>query len=155
MAAAMSAVVVLAAMTWVAGEAAAATSAVVAVKVKTWSGQEVCSGFALAALATRSLLGLCSHGLALPTHNNQTAKQWLQKLLQQRCHLSAAVAVAGGSSGGSSDILLYCSLLVPCTTWVPLSLSFNSVLEKTKSYLGIQSGTFFVEKKENCFTLRT
>ncbi len=28
------------------------------------------------------------------------------------------------------DILLYCSLLVPCTTLLPLSLSFNSVPEK-------------------------
>jgi hypothetical protein len=35
------------------------------------------------------------------------------------------------------DILLYCSLLVPCTTLVPLSLSFNSVPEKFMSYLGI------------------
>ncbi len=37
-------------------------------------------------------------------------------------------------------------LLVPCTTLVPLSSSFNSVPEKIKSYLGIQYGTFLLRK---------
>ncbi len=45
-------------------------------------------------------------------------------------------------------IFLYCSLLVPCTTLEPLSLSFNSVPEKFKSYLGIQYGTFLLRKKK-------
>ncbi len=46
------------------------------------------------------------------------------------------------------DIILYCFLLVPCITLVPLSLSFNSVAEKFKSYLGIQYGTFLLRKKK-------
>jgi hypothetical protein len=55
-----------------------------------WSGQEVCSGFALAARATRSRLGLRPRGSASPTYNNQTAKQRPQKLLRRLCRLSAA-----------------------------------------------------------------
>jgi hypothetical protein len=57
-------------------------------------------GFACFALAARLCL-LCPRGSALPKHNNQTAKQWLQKLLRQRCRLSAAAIAAGGSSAGS------------------------------------------------------
>ncbi len=77
----MLVVVVLAAATSVAGEAAAASSAVVAVAVAMCSGQEVCSGFALAACITRLRLELCPRGSALPTHNNQIAKQQPLELL--------------------------------------------------------------------------
>ncbi len=71
-------------------------------------------GFALAACATRlqaraspSRLGFARRlalracGSALPKHNNQTAKQRPQKLLWQRCRLSATAGAAGGSSAGS------------------------------------------------------
>ncbi len=60
------------------------------------------SGLAITACTTRLRLGRRPCGLALPTHNNQTAKQQPQKLRWQRCRLSAAVVAAGGSSGGSS-----------------------------------------------------
>ncbi len=56
-------------------------------------------GSALPALPSR--LALRAHGLASPKHNNQTAKQRPQKLLWQRCRLSAAAVAAGGSSAGS------------------------------------------------------
>ncbi len=55
----------------------------------------------LALPASPSRLTLCARGLALSKHNNQTAKQRPQKLLWQRCHLSAAAVAAGGSSAGS------------------------------------------------------
>ena len=58
-------------------------------------GQEVCSG------ATRS--PVCPCGSALPTHNNQTAKQRPQKLLWRLCRLSAAAVATGGSSGASNS----------------------------------------------------
>ncbi len=61
---------------------------------------------ALVAHATSSRLGLCPRGLASPTHNNQTAKQRLQKVLRQRYHLSAPAVAAGGSSGASSGATL-------------------------------------------------
>jgi hypothetical protein len=51
--------------------------------------------------ASPSRLALRDCGLALPKHNNQTAKQQPQKLLRQRCRLSAAAVAAGGSSAGS------------------------------------------------------
>ncbi len=60
----------------------------------------------------------------------------------------ARVARAMAMATRVADILLYCSLLVPCTTLVPLSLSFNSVPEKFKSYLGIQYGIFLLTKKK-------
>ena len=40
---------------------------------------------------------------ASPTHNNQTAKHWPQKLHWQHCRLFAAEAAAGGRSSGSSS----------------------------------------------------
>jgi hypothetical protein len=62
---------------------------------------------ALTAHATRSQaralpsrLALRARGLALPKHNNQTAKQRPQKLLRQRCRLSAEAVAAGGISAG-------------------------------------------------------
>ncbi len=55
----------------------------------------------LALPASPSRLVLRARGLASPKHNNQTAKQRPQKLLRQRCRLSAAAVVAGGSSAGS------------------------------------------------------
>ncbi len=51
--------------------------------------------------ASPSRLVLRACGLASPKHNNQTAKQRPQKLLRQRCRLSAAAVAAGGSSAGS------------------------------------------------------
>ena len=64
-----------------------------------WLGQEVCSGFALAAHATCSRLRLCPRSSVSPTHNNQAMPQ---KLLWQLCRLSATAVVTGGSSGASS-----------------------------------------------------
>ncbi len=49
--------------------------------------------FALAARTPRLRLGS-------PKHNNQTAKQRPQKLLRQRCRLSAEAVAAGGISAG-------------------------------------------------------
>ncbi len=46
-------------------------------------------------------LALRPRGMAFPKHNNQIAKQWPQKLLWQRCCLSAAAVAAGSSSAGS------------------------------------------------------
>jgi hypothetical protein len=51
--------------------------------------------------ALPSRLALRTRGPALPKHNNQIAKQRPQKLLRQRCRLSAAAVAAGGSSTGS------------------------------------------------------
>jgi hypothetical protein len=51
--------------------------------------------------ASPSRLALRARGLALPKQNNQTAKQRPQKLLRQRCRLSATAVAAGGSSAGS------------------------------------------------------
>jgi hypothetical protein len=51
--------------------------------------------------ASPSRLMLRARGLALPKHNNQTAKQRPQKLLWQCCHLSATAVAAGSSSAGS------------------------------------------------------
>jgi hypothetical protein len=55
-------------------------------------------GLALPTLPSRLALRAC--GSASPKHNNQTAKQWLQKLLRQRCRLSAKTVAAGGISAG-------------------------------------------------------
>ncbi len=55
----------------------------------------------LASPTSPSRLALRARGLALPKHNNQTAKQRPQKLLWQRCRLSAAAVAAGSSSAGS------------------------------------------------------
>jgi hypothetical protein len=60
-----------------------------------------CSPSRLGFTASPSQLALRARGLALPKHNNQTAKQRPQKLLRQRCRLSAAAIAAGGSSAGS------------------------------------------------------
>jgi hypothetical protein len=54
----------------------------------------------LASPALPSWLALRARGLALPKHNNQTAKQRPQKLLRQRCRLSAKAVAAGGISTG-------------------------------------------------------
>jgi hypothetical protein len=61
---------------------------------------------ALATHATRSRLGLHPCGLALPTHNNQTAKQRRKKVLRQCYHLSAPAVAAGRSSSASSRATL-------------------------------------------------
>ncbi len=53
---------------------------------------------ALPASPLRLALRAC--GLALPKHNNQTAKQRSQKLLRQCCRLSAEAVAAGGISAG-------------------------------------------------------
>ncbi len=45
-------------------------------------------------------LALCACGSASPKHNNQIAKQRQQKLLWQRCRLSAKAVAAGGISAG-------------------------------------------------------
>ncbi len=47
-----------------------------------------------------SRLALRARGSASPKHDNQTAKQRLQKLLWQRCRLSAEAVAAGGISAG-------------------------------------------------------
>ncbi len=56
-------------------------------------------GSALPALPSWLVLSACSS--ALLKHNNQTAKQRPQKLLRQRCRLSAVAVAAGSSSAGS------------------------------------------------------
>jgi hypothetical protein len=60
-------------------------------------------GSALPALPLQ--LALRARSLASPKHNNETAKQWPQKLLRQRCRLSAAAVAAGGSSAAAAVAL--------------------------------------------------